>query len=56
MGKSDGEMLYEFYSEFSGGKSLASGQALPEWDKVTPLIQEAWQFTAAKAKAYFTGK
>lgn len=38
---------YEAYANHTGWKSLATGQPLPQWDKLPPAIQEAWQVSAA---------
>lgn len=41
-----GEIAYECYREHSGGKSLVSGAAIPEWNKLSPDIQAAWKASA----------
>jgi len=41
-----GQALYEAYSKHTGGKSLATGDALPQWDGLKPQIQEAWKAAA----------
>lgn len=38
-----GQIAYEGYRKASGGKSLISGQPLPEWDGLTSAIQAAWE-------------
>lgn len=43
-----GRFAYEAYCEFSGGKSLVSGAALPEWDAQAPEIRGAWIAAAAR--------
>jgi hypothetical protein len=34
---------YNGYRNHTGGKSLATGQTIPEWDQLRPDIQEAWR-------------
>lgn len=41
-----GQVAYEAYTDFSGGKSLVTGEALPTWDDQTPERQEAWDVAA----------
>ena len=43
--KSLGQLAYETYSKEAGGKSLATGAPLPEWDDVKPDIKRAWEAT-----------
>lgn len=38
---------YEAYANHTGWKSLATGQPLPQWDKLSEAIQQAWQVSAA---------
>lgn len=48
-----GQIAYEAYCNHTGWKSLVSGAQLPAWDKLDPVIQEAWNVaadTAANAK------
>ena len=40
-GKRVGQVAYEAYCEFSEGRSLVSGAALPAWENLTPTIQAA---------------
>ena len=48
-----GQVAYEAYYEFSEGRSLVSGAALPAWKKLEPSIQAAWMYAAFHgAKAY----
>lgn len=44
--KSKAQIAYEAYSENAGGKSLATGQPLPPWEKLSPEIQAAWEAAA----------
>jgi len=44
--KAIGQIAYEAYCEFTGWKSLVSGQPLPQWDKLKPEIQAAWRCAA----------
>ena len=46
--KSKAQIAYEAYYDCAGGKSLATGQQLPPWDRLGPGIQAAW-FAAAAA-------
>lgn len=41
-----GEVAYSGYINQSGGVSLISGASLPEWDKLSPEIREAWRAAA----------
>lgn len=41
-----GKVAYDGYICKSGGVSLISGATLPEWDKLTPAIQDAWRAAA----------
>jgi hypothetical protein len=43
-----GQIAYEAYRSDAGGKSLATGQPIPEWDGLKSEIQHAWE-AAAKA-------
>ncbi len=47
MGKSLGQVAYEAYFDYSDGKSLISGAALPVWDVQKSEIQQAWEAAAA---------
>lgn len=38
----DAQIAYEGYRDHTGGISLASGQAIPEWGALRPDIQAAW--------------
>jgi hypothetical protein len=42
---------YEAYRTQAGGKSLATGAAIPEWSQLAPAIQTAWRAAAAGVKA-----
>lgn len=37
-----GRLAYEAYLEACGGRSLVSGDELPEWDDQSPEIKAAW--------------
>lgn len=55
--KTLGQIAYEAYSGYSGGKSLVSGADLPVWDALASEIRSAWQVTANavfEAKTDFT--
>ncbi len=41
--------LYEAYCEHTAWKSLATGQALPQWVNLPQTIQQAWMAVARKA-------
>jgi hypothetical protein len=45
-------VLYDAYRAKTGGVSLASGAAIPEWDALRPDIQEAWEASATAALVY----
>ncbi len=44
-------VAYEAYRANSGGKSLVSGQPIPEFEKLKPEIQEAWEAAAYAVEA-----
>ena len=50
--KSPGQIGYEAYWNFSSGKSLASGQPLPEWSDLPGIIKEAWEWSATVVREY----
>lgn len=39
---------YEAYSKYTGGKSVITGDPLPEWHQLLGVVANAW-FAAAKA-------
>ena len=45
--KSIGQVAYEAYSDRADGMSLVSGQQLPDWDDLSPVIAEAWEAAAS---------
>ena len=45
-GKTLGQVNYEGYCDRSDGASLVSGQQLPDWDDLSPVIAEAWEAAA----------
>jgi hypothetical protein len=47
---SAGQVAYEGYRKHSDGKSLVSGQEIPEWNKLPAEIQAAWN-SAGEASA-----
>lgn len=44
--KSLGEIGYEAYRKQSGGVSLVSGKAIPQWSELSDEIKEAWSASA----------
>ena len=38
-----GEITYEAYRDYSGGKSLVSGHPIPSFDKLPDTIKKAWE-------------
>jgi hypothetical protein len=46
-GKTPGQAAYEGYRAFSRGKSLISGQPIPEWDVLEDDLTAAWEAAAA---------
>jgi hypothetical protein len=44
--KTKAQIAYEAYFEKAGGKSLATGQSLPNWDALSTPIKEAWEAAA----------
>lgn len=45
-GKTLGQIAYEGYGERADGVSLVSGEPLPGWDDLSPVIAEAWEAAA----------
>ena len=45
-------MAYLSYRQHTGGVSLATGQALPEWHELRPDIQNAWNAAAAAVETH----
>ena len=41
-----GMTAYEAYRDHTNGKSLATGQPIPQWYQLPPTIQEAWNAAA----------
>ena len=41
--KTYGQIGYEAYRAHTGGKSLATGQEIPTWENLVPVIQAAWE-------------
>ena len=40
------QIAYEAYRNHTGGKSLATGQNIPEWPDLAPVIKAAWEAAA----------
>lgn len=51
-----GQVAYESYRTASGGKSLVSGAGLPDWDKLTMAIREAWRASADGVKMWLESR
>ncbi len=49
----NGQIAYEGYFKACGGKSLISGQPLPEWDKQSEPIKAAWEEAAEEVIQHF---
>ena len=45
-------MAYLSYRQHTGGVSLATGQALPEWYELREDIQNAWHAAAAAVETH----
>ena len=45
--EASGRTAYEAYRNHTGGKSLATGDPIPQWDQLPITIQEAWEAAAA---------
>lgn len=41
-----GQIAYDGYCTHTNYKSLATGQNLPQWKDLAPVIQEAWEAAA----------
>jgi hypothetical protein len=37
---------YEGYCQYTGNKSLITGEDMPEWDKVPNIVKDAWYSVA----------
>lgn len=46
--KTYAQIAYEAYRNHTGGKSLATGQDIPEWADLAHVIQEAWSAAATE--------
>lgn len=44
------KIAYEAYRKFSGGISLATGHTIPEFEKLSETIQDAWWEAAQAVK------
>ena len=42
-----GQKAYEAYRNHTGGRSLATGQMIPEWRELPETIREAWDAAVA---------
>lgn len=49
------QIMYEGYCAHTGNKSLATGQSLPVWENLAPVIQEAWKASATAAENHLKG-
>lgn len=45
--KTPGQVGYEAYKESSAGRSLVTGDELPNWEGLRDVIQEAWEASAS---------
>lgn len=45
-GMTYGQIAYEAYRRCSGGKSLATGSPIPDWQELREEIQAAWEIAA----------
>jgi len=50
------EVVYTGYRDHTGGKSLATGQNLPLWADLAPVIQAAWKASVTAVLAVMNGK
>lgn len=50
-----GQVAYEAYIDYSGGKSLVTGEMLPSWADQELTRQQAWQFAAQKVARHIAG-
>lgn len=46
-----GKLAYDAYSASTGGRSLISGDKLPEFEALPAKIQSAWEASASAVKA-----
>jgi hypothetical protein len=47
-----GQVAYEGYKTCSDGRSLVSGESLPDWWQLQPNIREAWRASADAVKMW----
>ena len=45
-------IAYAAYRHSAGRKSLVTGQPLPDWEMLSPAIQEAWHAAALALHVY----
>ncbi len=50
-----GEIAYAAYRDYTGGKSLVSGQPIPEWADLPTVIQSAWNAAGEAVITEFLG-
>lgn len=43
-----GRVAYEAYMDQTGGRSLVTGDKLPEWPALNEAIREAWRYAASR--------
>lgn len=51
-----GQIGYEAYSEGTAGRSLVTGDELPDWDRLDRDIQQAWEVAAMAIAAAVRGE
>lgn len=57
MKKTYGQVAYEGYLNFTGDKSLITGQPLPTWEENSSELKAAWEAAAgAVISSYETSK
>lgn len=50
------KVAYEAYVRAAAGRSLATGELLPQWDELSSKIKSAWDAAAQAVMAEFFGE
>lgn len=51
MATTPGQIAYDAYKERAQGRSLVSGKPLPEWERQSGWIKDAWEAAAQAVMA-----
>lgn len=50
-----GQVAYEAYCADAGGRSIATGDELPDWAHLPRRIQQCWESAAAAVRRWIIG-